>query len=230
MSGSLRVMAVSVLGLVAASRAAGAAVTVVDLASPAPVLQSAVDAAASGDILLLKPGAIDGGSTITIDGKGLTLVADGDPVQIGRLIVQNLPAGGQVTLRGLTVGKPGLTGELTHTGAIEVRACAGSVWIEDCVASAPPSYGGSFGFGFTGVSGALIVNSAAVVLVKSRFTGGRGGPESPSCVAPGYAPPTPGGEGLRVVGSVVAMHAGQSTGGEGGNDSFGQCQPGFTAE
>ena len=49
----------SMLVLLAAPRATLASVIVVDLTSYSPMLQSAVDAAASGDILLLKPGAID---------------------------------------------------------------------------------------------------------------------------------------------------------------------------
>jgi hypothetical protein len=57
------------LGLLIAGPAQ-AGVTVVDASSPVPVVQAAVDAAANGDILLVQPGEIDGGSTITIDGKG----------------------------------------------------------------------------------------------------------------------------------------------------------------
>jgi len=62
----------------------------------AAVLQAAIDAAADGDTLLLKP---PGGdvffNTVTVDGKSLTLVADGGVYELPRLVVQNLPAGGQ---------------------------------------------------------------------------------------------------------------------------------------
>ena len=217
------------LGLLIAAPAQ-AGVTVVDASSPAPVVQAAVDAAASGDILLVEPGEIDGSSTITIDGKALTLIADGGTVPLGRLIVKNLPAGQQVTVRGFTIDTTFMTSNVFFTGQIEVRNCAGSVWIESCTATAPPTSGGAFGTTFTAVAGALVENSSAVVLLRCRLTGGRGGPEQPSCTIPGYAFPGPGGAGLRIMGSIVAVHGGELTGGEGGHDSFGQCQPGFTAE
>jgi hypothetical protein len=207
-----------------------AGVTVVDASSPVPVVQAAVDAAANGVILLVEPGEIDGGSTITIDGKALTLIADGDTVPLGRLIVKNLPAGQQVTVRGFTLDTAFISTTTLSTGQVEVRNCAGSVWIESCTATAPPTGGGAFGTTFTAVAGALVENSSAVVLLRCRLTGGRGGPESPSCTIPGYAFPGPGGAGLRVTGSVVAVHGGELTGGEGGHDSFGACQPEFTAE
>ena len=208
---------------------AHAGVIVVDASSPEPVVQAAVDAAANGDILLVKPGEIDGGSTITIDGKGLTLIADGGTVPLGRVIVKNLPAGRQVTVRGFTLDKPALSFVTAFTGQLEVRDCAGSVWIESCTSTAQATTAGSFGLAYTAMAGALVENSAAVVLLRCRLTGGAGGAEQPSCVIPGYAPPGPGGAGLRVTGSVVTVHAGEITGGEGGHDSFGLCQPGFTA-
>ena len=216
------------LGLLIAGPA-HAGVIVVDASSPEPVVQAAVDAAANGDILLVKPGEIDSGSTITIDGKGLTLIADGGIVQLGSLIVQNLPAGRQVTVRGFTLDKPAQSFVTAFTGQLEVRDCAGSVWIESCTATAQATSGGSFGVTYTAVAGALVDNSSAVVLLRCRLTGGRGGPESPSCTIPGYALPGPGGAGLRVTGSVVTVHAGEITGGEGGHDAFGTCQPQFTA-
>jgi hypothetical protein len=219
-----------VLALLSLGPAAIAGVTVVDLASPAPVLQAAVDAAAEGDILLLEPGEIDLGSTITIDGKGLTLVADAAGVSLGRVIVKNLPPGRQVTLRGLTIGKPGKSSTTLHTGALEVRDCVGAIWIEDCVATAQPSPAGAFGSTFTGVSGALVEDSATVVFLNSRLVGGAGSAEQPSCVIPGYAPASPGGEGLRVTGSSVVMHRGEATGGEGGHDVSSSCPAGFQGE
>jgi hypothetical protein len=225
-----RVAVAFVTTLLAFASAAFAGVSVVDLASPAPVLQAAVDAAADGDILLLKPGSIDLGSTITIDGKGLALIADGVGVPIGRIIVKNLPAGRQVTLRGLTIGKPGQSSTTLHTGALEVRDCVGGIWIEDCVATAQPSPAGTFGGTFTGVSGALVEDSAAVVFLNSRLVGGAGSAEQPSCVIPGYAPASPGGEGLRVTGSTVVMHRGEATGGEGGHDVSSSCPAGFQGE
>jgi len=217
------------LGLLIAGPAQ-AGVTVVDASSPVPVVQAAVDAAANGDILLVQPGEIDGGSTITIDGKALTLIADGDTVPLGRLIVKNLPAGQQVTLRGFTLGKPALSFTTAFAGQLEVLDCVGSVWIESCTSTAQATTAGSFGVAYTAMSGALVENSAAVILLRCRLTGGSGGAEQPSCVIPGYAPPGPGGAGLRVTGSVVAVHGGELTGGEGGHDAFGACQPQFTAE
>lgn len=219
---------VAALGLLVAGPA-HAGVTVVDASSQVPVVQAAVDAAAEGDILLVKPGAIDAGSTITIDAKSLTLIADGGTVLLGQVIVQNLTAGQQVTLRGLTVGRPGATFSTLHAGVIEVRDCSGSVWVEDCVATAPPTSAGSFGVSFTAMSGALVEDSAAVLFIRARLLGARGGAEQQSCVIPGYAPPSDGGEGLRATGSTITLHGGELTGGEGGHDVSGSCPVGFIA-
>ena len=221
---------VAALGLLSAGPA-HAGVTVVEASSPVPVVQAAVDAAADGDILLVKPGEIDGDSTITIDGKGLTLIADGGAVPLGRLIVKNLPAGKHVTVRGFTLDVSPLSATIatTFTGQLEVRDCAGSVWIESCTSTAPATPGGFFGITWTAVGGGLVDNSSAVVFLRCQLTGGQGGPEQPSCTIPGYSSPGPGGDGLRVTGSVVTVHAGEITGGEGGHDGFGTCQPFFTA-
>ncbi|MFT5285970.1 MAG: hypothetical protein ACI8TQ_002138 [Planctomycetota bacterium] len=70
-------------------------------------IQSAVDAASTGDTILIRTGAYDG---FEIDGKGLNLIADeGASVSVmlpanGALIrVANLSPGTSVTMRGLNI-------------------------------------------------------------------------------------------------------------------------------
>lgn len=89
-------------------------------------LSTAISAAADGDTILVRPGLH---GIVFIDGKSLTIVADGTPRPsiFGNLVVRNLSATQQVVLRGfdnigVTLGSPGL----------RVSDCAGSVFIEDC--------------------------------------------------------------------------------------------------
>jgi len=79
-------------------------------------VQAAIDDAAEGDVVLVKPGSYGG---LVIDGKALTLIGEGLP-STGIVIVQNLLPGQTVALRGL------------RTGRITVRDSAGFVWGEDC--------------------------------------------------------------------------------------------------
>jgi hypothetical protein len=159
------------LGLAVTSRAD---VIVVDASGADPVLQSVIDLAQDGDILLVKPGDADHFSTVTLAGKGLTIVADGGPVTVGRLIVSG------------------------------------------CTVTSPPQFGGGWGFSPPGMAGALVIDSASVVMLRSRRTGGRGNIESPSCTIAGYVPPSPGGDGLQAIDSTVVVHASDLTGGPGG--------------
>jgi hypothetical protein len=94
-------------------------------------LQPAVDAAVSGDLILVADGTY---SAFTIDGKALAVVAEGraEPLIVPNpgqydCSLRNLPAGGQITLRGLTLDRPA-----TMNGpSLLVENCDGVVWIED---------------------------------------------------------------------------------------------------
>jgi hypothetical protein len=89
-------------------------------------LSAAITAAADGDTILVRPGLH---GIVFIDGKSLTIVADGSPRPsiFGNLLVRNLTATQHVVLRGfdnigVTLGLPGL----------RILDCAGAVFVEDC--------------------------------------------------------------------------------------------------
>lgn len=93
-------------------------------------LQPAVDAALSGDLLLVRPGQY---GAFAIDGKALTIVGDSvvpqEPiVAAARSTVRNLAAGVQVTLSGL---------ELPF--GLSLADCEGPVFAQDLELGAPES-------------------------------------------------------------------------------------------
>ncbi len=83
-------------------------------------LATAADAAADGDVLLVRPGDY-GSDTVIINAKGLTIVRDGAGLVKGRGLIQarNLPLGKEIHLSGLSY-------EMTS-----LAFCDGRVLIED---------------------------------------------------------------------------------------------------
>lgn len=179
-------------------------------------INAAIASAQDGDIILIKASTKEALTSIFIDGKGVTVVADGGGVHVARLIITNLPAGSQVTVHGLLLGAMGQAIPASQPGLLQVLDCEGTVWIESCVVSAPNATGGGFGFSPPGAAGAYVRDSAAVNFLRTRLDGGRGLIEVPSCTIPGYLSPSPGGDGLRVEGSTVVLHGCVLTGGAGG--------------
>jgi hypothetical protein len=103
-----------------------AAVVVVDFANGPGTdyefLWQAIDAAADGDTLLIRPGYYE--TWVTVDGRSLTLLGDGAGVNIdGTLTVRHLAAGQRVVLRGLDLG---------YAGSVELYDNDGVVYVEDC--------------------------------------------------------------------------------------------------
>lgn len=90
-------------------------------------LQAAVDAAAPGDLLLVRSGAYSG---FAVDGKPLNVVADtGAVVTVaGTVLVENIAAGTQLTLGGLEIliAPPPVT-----TQQLRILNCDGAVLVED---------------------------------------------------------------------------------------------------
>jgi hypothetical protein len=98
-------------------------------------LQTAINAASSGDILVVRDGPYD---SMTINGKDLTLVEDtGHSVVIGApCIVRNLASNQNVVIRGFTSINASGTGHI-------IEANSGHVWFEDCrltASAAPPDF------------------------------------------------------------------------------------------
>jgi hypothetical protein len=120
-------------------------------------LPAAVAAANPGDVLLVRS---DGGSYSSfVTGKGLTITADiGQAVLrtdiTGPLVVTNLPAGQQFTLRGFLVGPRNTTGPI-----IQAANCSGRVLLHSLEVG-------------LGVPSIAIQSCAGVLLQESRVLGG----------------------------------------------------------
>ena len=112
--------------------------------APYVSVQAAIDAAAPGDVILIRSGHYDG---ITIDGKGLTLIADsGAEVKIGGFVpnsslspipnvVQNVPLGQAAILDGITfhgIVIIGGSSGVFYGPALFLNSNSGQVWIERC--------------------------------------------------------------------------------------------------
>src|SRR5262245_53145394 len=125
------------LFLLAAAATSRGSVIVVDPgggSGGAALLQSAIDAAQDGDILLLRPGdyASAAGNHPQIVDKGLALIVDGPPGSVvlsGLRIASALPDS-HVFERGLVVAPQPLVA--SGAGVVEADS-AGTIWLEDCV-------------------------------------------------------------------------------------------------
>lgn len=197
--------------LAAASAAAGQSVIVVDASGAGDFtdLQPAFNAAAPGDIVLVRSVLNPGG---TMDGKGLTLIGDtGDAPAVGKVYVLNVPAGQIATLRHVQAVLPGNMFE-----ALKLQDDAGTVFVEDV-----ELWGNGGGPFLLAATGLRIGNCAAVILNKCKSHGGFGANGSP------YWPPMAGGHGLAVTDSQVSVTWCDFDGGSGtGGLPFGVAKAG----
>jgi hypothetical protein len=172
-------------------------------------LQPAVDAAATGDVLLLRSDLPVGAF---IDGKGLTIAGDmPDRADVGELHVLNVPAGATFTLRHVRVVEPA-----NHFQAIEAHDNAGTIVMEDVFAQ------GQFGSAFMlAAVGLKATNCASLVLNNSFFYGGTGEPGSP------FWSPFAGMPGLTAVDCQVSATWTEFRGGAGATGIvYGTAPPG----
>jgi len=129
-------------------------------------IQDAIDAASSGDVIVVHPG---GYGSFDLDGKGLAIVGTGvDDVFVNESWIRNVPAGESATVAGVRFSaSPFAAG--TAPAALTLHDNAGSVWLEDCRIQV------AF---FAGVSRAIfeIEDSASVVVLgmRTRSIGGTG--------------------------------------------------------
>lgn len=166
-------------------------------------IQSAIDAAVDGDVLLVGAGTYP---AFTIDGKGISIFA--------------APAGALVRV----IGTVRVTNVHTHSAAVvgmraepdpihpdtvrlNVAQCSAIIAFQQCTFL--PGYPN--GEGLFGADCASIQSCAAVVFVRCGFTGGAG--------AYLGSAPIPGGDGAHLVSSTVAMYGCASQGGRGGKSN-----------
>ena len=114
-------------------------------------LQAAVDAASSGDVLLVSTGDY---GWVDVVGKGLAIVADDGAVpSLTHLRVQAVPASESAFVAGLTME------------GLEIDGCVGAARVQDCdVVSTFFS------------EGVVVVSCSDVVLTSCTVVGARGGP------------------------------------------------------
>lgn len=169
-------------------------------------VQSAVDYASDGDILVIAKGDYPG---FVVDDKALTLVADHfDVFFLGGVHVKNLSSGRNVALIGLRT-KHQLTGH--HAEGLLLENNLGSIRVEDCSFMGDD---GDQGFGHRdGWDGARISCCEDVAFTHSILRGGRGDDNVDMNDAPGD-----GGRGLFTTASTVAVHECTLTGAWGGDD------------
>lgn len=89
-------------------------------------IETALAAAADGDVVLVRPGAYGHSlsSPVVIDGKSVVLVADGAVQWTGGLMVLNLSASQRFAMRGL---------HSSNDLGMAALDCSGTVWVEDSV-------------------------------------------------------------------------------------------------
>lgn len=204
-------------------------------------IQPAIDAAAPGDIVFLRPAPQEyhqGGFTVA--GKGITIVSEfGLAYVYGPVAVRDVPPGPALVLRNLVAGP-------IEAQALRVENCAGPVRLEwmtaaTFLAGSPASFDtmGSIvdcadvaGYRFN-VSDSDVINQVSsltglrlvrsrLVGVESEFRGTRG--VAGSGLGGNLLPGGTGATGLHVIDSQVFLRSGRVRGGSGGN-GLAACQP-----
>jgi hypothetical protein len=189
-------------------------------------LQMAVSSASNGDTLLVRVG---GYSSFTVDGKSLSIVADaGTSVTVfGSIVVQNLAADQSVVLAGLKV-TGATTTALSDTPGVALYATAndGPLRVHGCQLTGAVGYGDHY-FNNEGAccqpvnhaagwAGAFLTqNHAGVAFVGCTIVGGRAANASLACYSCGLG--EPGGDGVYVFGTRVALYDCALVGGRGGD-------------
>jgi hypothetical protein len=170
-------------------------------------IQEAVDAAGDGDILVVAGGIY---APFSIDDKSLTIVAaEGAYVRIdGTIEIKNLSPQRMVLLSDISsTGLPNPVGEFPNH-ALRLIHNAGHVRIQGS------THTGGLGeeLGADAGAGALLIDSARVVMTRCNLRGGRGDDNE---FEGGR-----GGDGVTAFGCELALYDSRCTGGRGGDTFF----------
>lgn len=193
-----------------------AGVVVVDPGSSpgGPILQSSIDAAQSGDILLVRAGNYVQAGVLTIDSRSLTLIRDSSSdITLPQVRVSNTSPSSAVVIRGFRIGA-GNASTAPGKPGVEVASNPGTVWLEDCVIQ------GGVGFEAFAVTkpgaGIAASESPGLVVERCQITGGKG-------LNPEFGSETvDGAPGIVLENSKLSMHDSIVSGGAPG---FGTSKP-----
>lgn len=211
----LRSIVTTLLALGALSIASARAGVIVVAPSGAPFssIQTAVNAAADGDIVLVKAGTYSG---FAVGSTSIDVVADaGASVVIqGAVVVSQLAVTRTVTLTGLTVRGPlGTGGGLGWIPALRISDDAGAVRVQGCelIGHDGPPCSEDY---FWGGSAARVMNSPNVAFARCTLIGGNGSDYGTGIGYGGY-----GGKGIYASASRIAVYDCDLHGGRGGSQT-----------
>lgn len=174
-------------------------------------IQAAVDAAASGDLLLIQAGEY---SSFKVDGKGLSILADGPGAALvkGTVQVRNLPGHQIFVMRGLSVDAK--QAERLNEAFFAAK-CDGVLWIESCRFTGDDGEATKDFFDVAGRDGAKLISSRASVWNRCSFNGGEGASSSDDDAQPfiGSA-----GHGLNLDRGTHSVYNCNAAGNDGGSD------------
>lgn len=175
-------------------------------------LQTAIDAAADGDVLVLRE-AFGGYDGATIFAKGLTLIADkGASPRVRSMSIRQLAADQRVVISNVDFWNTTLGVE----SGLNLRSSGGTVWLEDCelrgkVGWLVPGPGGVL-IGAQGEPGLDILDVAEVSVTRCTIEGGDGYDVFTDGAWTGF-----GGDGIRSSGATrLSVHSSTLRGGDGG--------------
>ena len=162
-----------------------------------------MNVASPGDVILVAPDTYT--QVVQVDGKGISLVADGNPALITSLAtleVRNIPAGQTFLLDGFFLDLPNAF--LGPDIPFVAQDNLGALRIQNCTFHGDPGYTGQGQIGgYAGTVTAQVWDSASVTFHHCTFEGSNGASlfdEDIDFTA------TNGGHGLQVISSVVDVY------------------------
>jgi len=166
----MRATAATLFGLIVLAPLAIADVHVVRNTDGVQAVQTAVDAAASGDVILVQPGSY---SRVIVANKGLSILADGAPVPliVGGVEVRDIPAGEVFVLNGFRVSSKNSE---NFDIAFVAEDCSGELFVENCTFVSPSGLAGPDTSKVNGRTGARLSNVQSSVWNRCTAIGGSG--------------------------------------------------------